>query len=369
MEQKPIRVAQIIGNAEAGGVEAVIMNLYRNIDHQKVVFDFFVHNTSVIINKEEIQKYGGKVIQIPSISHIFKYKKVLKNHFNDGKYDIVHSNMNSLSFVPLSVAKKCGIKVRIAHSHSTSNPREFLRHILKMVFRPFSKIYATHYFACSVQSGIWLFGSKANYEGKVHLIRNSIELNKFLYSENARNKIRTELGVSSDIKVIGHIGRFAKQKNHMFLVKIFEEIAKQKNDVQLVLLGDGHLKNKIEKYVDARQIKNVNFVGTVPNSNEYYSAMDCFLLPSLYEGFPVVGVEAQVNGLKCFFSDKITKDAKLFNETEFLSLKDPSEWALKVIDYLKLNKARSVSSFETADFDIENESKKLLDLYANFLKG
>ncbi len=363
---RPIRVAQIIGRAGEGGVESMIMNLYRNIDHSQVVFDFFVESTSIIIKKEEIESYGGKVIIIPSYKHISKFKKTLKNEFLSGNYDIVHSNMNALSFISLKIAKKCGIKVRIAHSHSTTNKKEKLHHIIKSVLRPYSKKYATHYFACSEKAGRWLFGNKAFDSGCVYLINNAIDLNKFVFSESIRNKMRSKYGVESKF-VIGHIGRFCKQKNQQFLVNIYKDIIKKDDQYALLLIGNGESKINIESNVKNNDIQNVIFVDSAKNIQDYYQMMDCFVLPSLYEGLPVVGVEAQANGLKCFFSSNITKEVRFSDETEFLSLEDGYRfWANKIFAWSKIN-TRRISAELPKDFNIRNSSIRLLNLYNTFL--
>ena len=167
MEEKRIRVAQVIGKCSEGGVESAIMNFYRNIDHEKAIFDFFVENESLIINKKEIESYGGHVYIVPKYSHIFSFQKCLFNYFIKNNYDVIHANMNAQSFIALAPAKKAKVKVRIAHSHTTSNKQEHLRHLIKQTLRIFSKTNATNYFACSDKAGIWLFVTKTYDKGDV----------------------------------------------------------------------------------------------------------------------------------------------------------------------------------------------------------
>ena len=185
-----ILVAQIIGKALNGGVEACIWNYYKAIDKEKVQFHFFVENTSAIIDKEKIEKLGGKIIVTPKYTHIFKYIKFLIKTFKNNKYDIVHSNLNALSVFPLFAAKLAGIKVRIAHSHSTTNKKEFLRNLIKNFLKLFSKTFATDYFACSELAGRWLFGKKAFNSGKVFIVNNAIDLDKFKFDCEKRAEIR-----------------------------------------------------------------------------------------------------------------------------------------------------------------------------------
>ncbi len=308
-KSEPIVVAQIMGKWVGGGVESVIMNYYRHIDHTKVQFDFICDEDSTNIPYDEIEKLGGKVILCPPYQKLLKYLKFLKQLFKEKKYAIVHSNINTLSVFPLYAAKKAGVPVRIAHSHSTSNPREWKKNLMKNALRPFSKKYATDYFACSELAGRYLFGDKTFDKGEVKNIRNAIDVEKFKYDPEARKKLRKEIGIKDNDFVIGHIGRFVEQKNHRFLIDIFAEVKKEKKNAKLVLVGQGPLREEIEEKVKNLGLeKDVFFLGQRNDTNKLYSVFDVFCLPSLYEGLPVVGVEAQANGVPCVFSDRITKE-------------------------------------------------------------
>ena len=367
MVDNKIHVAQVIGRVTEGGVEKMITEIYKHIDRTKVVFDFFVENTSIIVNKEELENLGGKVFIIPSYKHYFKFKKTLKKYFLDNKYDIVHVNMNSLSFIALKVAKKCGIKVRISHSHSSSNKKEFKKHLLKMLLRPFAKRNATHYFACSELAGRWLFGNKLYDSGKIEIINNAIDIDKYRYNSLFRKEIRDRLHIPEDSKVIGHIGRFCKQKNHEYLINIFKDVQTKLPDAHLLLVGDGELFDQIKEYVRTSGVKNVIFVGPTTEAYKFYNAMDIFVLPSLYEGLPVVGVEAQANMLKCLFSTEVTEEAKLLDTTEFLELSTgPDEWSNKIVDFLSRSSKRNNAGFSDK-FDIKKISSRILNLYKTYL--
>jgi len=365
--KRKIKVAQIIGNVAEGGIEMMIMNLFRYINRSEVEFHFLVPNTSIIINKEEIEELGGRVIVTPKYNHYFKYKKFLKELFLKEKYDVVHANMNALSFIPLKVAKKCGINIRVSHCHSTSHKKEHIRHLIKELLKPFSKRYATHLFACSEKAGRWLYGDKAFNSGNVIIINNGIDFNKYKYDEGMRRKIRNGLSIPNNAKVVGHIGRFMTQKNHPYLIRIFTELLKVNSNSYLLLVGSGENLDSIKDMVTTLNINNVIFTGSVTNANDYYQAMDCFCLPSLYEGLPVVGVEAQINGLKCFFSNEITEEARLLEETEFLKLSDsPLRWATSIDNFFKKNVIRIQTSLKN-DFDIKMIASKLLEVYRHAL--
>lgn len=377
-ESKPTRIPVIIGKWVGGGVEAILLNYYRHIDKNKIQFDFICDedsNTSIIPVKE-IEDMGGRVIMCPPYQKVFKYQKFMINLFKKNKYKIVHSNINTLSVFPLRAAKKAGVPVRIAHSHSTSNPKEWKKNLIKNILRPFSKKYANVYFACSELAGRYLFGNKTFDEGKVTIINNAIDVEKFVYNEDIRKKVRNELKekykskINDDTLIVGHIGRFVKQKNHEFLIDIFNEIHKRKENSVLILVGQGSLQKEIEEKVNNLGLQNrVLFLGQRNDANELYHAMDVFVLPSLYEGLPVVGVEAQAAGLLCKLSNAMTKETKILDTTNFVDLNLPAEvWAEKIIeDYEKFERKNVSKEFENNGFNIKKEAKKLEDKYYELL--
>lgn len=188
-KEKPIVIGMIMGKWLGGGVESVVMNYYKHIDRNKIQFDFICDNDSTNIPYDEIEKLGGRVILCPSYTKVFKYQKFLIDLFKKNKYKIVHSNVNTISVFPLRAAYKAGVPIRIAHSHSTSNKKEWKKNLVKNTLRPFSKKYANVYFACSELAGRWLFGDKTFNEGKVTIINNAIDLNKFKFNKDIRTKI------------------------------------------------------------------------------------------------------------------------------------------------------------------------------------
>lgn len=372
MKKQPIVVAQIMGKWVGGGVEAVIMNYYRNIDKSKIQFDFICDEDSTNIPYDEIKKLGGKVIICPPYQKIFEYEKFLIDLFKKNNYKIVHSNINSLSIFPLRAAKKAGVPVRIAHSHSTTNKKEWKKNLMKQALRPFSKKYATDYFACSELAGRWLFGDRTFEQWKVTIINNAIDLDKFKYDEKLRKEKRKELEIKDDTLVIGHIGRFVAQKNHTFLIDIFNELHKTEKNSILLLIGQGPLMDEIKQKVKTLGISDsVKFLGQRDDVNELYQVFDVFLLPSLYEGLPVVGVEAQATGNLCILSSSMTQETKILNTTIFLQLtQTPNEWSTailkSVINFCKKNNKNEISN---VGFNIKNEAIKLEKIYMNFIKG
>lgn len=363
---EPIRVAQIMGKWIGGGVESVVMNYYRHIDRTKIQFDFICDEDSTNIPYEEIEKLGGRVILIPPYQKLFKYHNKLKKILKDGNYKIVHSHINTLSIFSLFAAKCAGVPVRIAHSHSTTNKKEKKKNLLKQALRPFSKEFATDYMCCSELAGRWLFGNKEYDKGNVYLLNNAIDLDKFKYDEKIRSEKRKKLNISNDTLVIGHVGRFVEQKNHRFLIDIFNEIHKQNSNFILLLAGQGPLMEEIKSKVESLGLeKFVIFLGQIDDADKLYQAIDIFVLPSLYEGLPVVGVEAQATGLLCELSSNMTKETKILDTTRFISLdKSAKEWASIILDdYIKFKRYDTTADITKSNFNIKKETIKLENKY------
>lgn len=352
-EKQPIIVAQVMGKWLGNGVESVIMNYYRHLDHSKVQFDFICDEDSTRIPYDEIKNLGGRVFLVPKYQNLPKYLKALEKLFKENQYRIVHANLSTLSVFPLYVAKKVGVPIRIAHSHSTSNPKEWKRNLIKNILRPFSKRYATDYFACSEVAGRYLFGNKAFDRGEVKIIHNAIYIDKFKFDEVARKKLRKEFGIKDSTIVIGHVGRFVQQKNHTFLIDVFKEYHKKNPDSKLLLVGSGPLEDEIKKKVEKLELKDsVLFLGQRDDINKLYSVMDVFCLPSLYEGLPVVGVEAQAAGLPCVFSDKITEDIVLCDNAQILSIKNNKNHWLRYMENVEMNNKKRTNIKLSKEFNI-----------------
>lgn len=228
----------------------------------------------------------------------------------------------------------------------------------------FGKLFATDYFACGMDAGIYLFGKHAVDSGKVTILPNAVDYEKFSYNIQLRNEIREKYNIEDSTIVVGHVGRFFEQKNHEFLIDIFEEYHKENLDSILIMLGDGELINKIKDKVTQKKLESsVYFLGNQSNVADWYQVMDMFLLPSYYEGFPVVGVEAQVSGLPCLFSDGITPEIQISPNAEFMCLESGAKAWVEKMKYMIANKQnRSNLILNHERFDIEKNADKL-DLY------
>lgn len=368
---RTIRIAQVIGRTLNGGVENYVLNYYLALDKEKYQFDFYVENESLVINKKKIEKMGGRVFIIPSIKKYFSYKKTLTKYFLENNYSIIQSNNNSLSAITLKIAEKCGIRVRIANSLSTSNNSEFLRNFLKKCLRKISKKHATHFFACSNLAGKWLFGNDIIFNNKYFLVHNAVDESKFVYSQEKNMELRKKYNIENKV-VLGTIGRFEKQKNQLYLLDVFNRLVKRDDRFFLIIIGDGKLYNEIIekiKIMDLRDkvlvltSKQVGVRGSVAN---YYSVFDLFIMTSIYEGLPTVGIEAQINGLPCLFSSAITKETKINSNVEFMDLRDNfDKWISKIFELV--GKRKFYNNYSEA-FDINLQVRRLEMLYEDFLK-
>lgn len=358
---------QILGIVANGGVEAVIMNYYRNIDKSKIQFDFVVHSDADENYINKVLAMEAKVYKVtPYNKNIFKFMYEIYRIIKSNQYQIVHSNMNALSGFALLPACLAGAKVRILHNHTTDSKEEKIRSLIKRMLRPFAKLFANQYWACSKLAAEWMYGKNAVINAKVTIINNAIDIEKFKFNKEKRELLRKEFCLENCF-VIGHVGRFMKQKNHEFLIDIFNEVLKQKENARLLLIGDGKLKLQIEEKVKKLGIKSaVMFLGNRNDVADLYNVMDIFVFPSFYEGLGMVVIEAQVNGLPVVTSDAVPKEAKVTKNIRFLNLRQPkTEWCNAI---LKAERKEIVNNEDILlkNFDIKSESRKLEKLYLKF---
>ena len=355
-----IRILQIVPNMQAGGLENSIMNYYRNIDRTKIQYDFIVHYKTPHFYDEEIKKLGGHIyyLSFRDDKNIFKYIRDLHSIFKTKKYHIVHSHMASLAFIHLGMAKLCDIPVRIIHSRNSSTGND-LKGVLKSFLLKLAPLFANHFFACGQNAGRFLFKKR-----DFLVVNNATDLNRFYFSPAKRESIRQELSIKEDTLVIGHIGRFNIQKNHLFLLDVFFDVLKQQQNAVLILLGDGENRDLIEKKIQSLGIdKNVILAGTRKDVERFYCGFDVFCLPSLFEGLPNVGVEAQASGCPCLFSTEVTQEVNLLPTTEYLSLTETQQkWAEKIIEISKKNRLVDTKKY-LQKYDITHEAKKMEEWY------
>ena len=363
-----MRIAQVVGKLSSAGVEAVVNNYCRMMNHDEIQFDYFIDSDSDYLFSKEMEESGARYYVIPPTKDLFSRISALTGLFRDNGYRIVHSHMNTLNAPVLYAAKRAGVPVRISHNHSMADRRETGNYILKLLLKPTGKWFATHYMACGEKAGEWYFGKNACKTGKVFVLPNAIDIGKYRYNPRDRAKARKDLGIE-DCFVIGHVGRFVPQKNHGFLIRVFSEIRKNRPDARLLLIGDGPLREDIKRAAEKAGIQDaVIFLGSRKDVSVLYNAMDAFALPSLYEGVPVVGLEAQANGLPCVFSDNISEETKAGENTLFLPLSQP-EW-IRAVSMIPARNGRAdnETAMEGSRYDIRVSCSELEAFYHSVMK-
>lgn len=325
---EPIRVAHVMGKMVGGGVEQVVMNYYRHIDRERVQFDFLVDEDSTLAPREEIESLGGRVFTVPPYQRQVRYQRELELLFRAERWPIVHSHVNALSVFPLRAAKRAGVPVRIAHSHSTSGGHDPARNAMKAVLRPLSNIYPTHRAACTRHAGEWLFGRGADFR----VVPNAIDLGDFRFDPARRAAARAALGLSDGQLAVGHVGRFSPPKNQSFLIRAFARVVRERPDARLVLVGEGRQRRECEGLAASLcPAGSVTFLGQRADVADLYRAFDVFCLPSEFEGLGMVAVEAEAAGLPCVLSDAVPRDADPAGTAVFLPLGDEGAWADAVL--------------------------------------
>lgn len=367
------RIAIVMGKMHSGGKKNLVMEYYRHINREKIQFDFICDADSNAVPKEEIESLGGRVYKVAPYQNIFKNLSDIKKICKKNKYKIIHGYNGTMNVFAMYIGWKCGIPIRINQSISMAH-REDKKTVIKKVLKPFSTIFSTHFVANGEACGRWQFGNKLFDEGKVRVFKTVIDTNKYCYNKTLRTKTRKKFGIENNI-VIGHIGRLTEQKNTLFLIDIFNEIYKKEKKARLLIVGDGNLREAMfEKIKNLGICDAVVYLGRREDIHQFYNAMDCFLLPSLYEGVPVVGVEAESCGLPIFFSTEISKESNACDDIGyFISLDKGAEiWADTVLRQTKKNidtRCDHRELVKEAGFDSAKEGKKLTEYYLEVLKN
>lgn len=356
-----IRVLHVVTYMGRGGLETMLMNYYRHMDRNKIQFDFLVHRDFEADYDQEILDLGGRIYHISRlIPWSRSYRAKLKSFFREHpEYQIVHVHQDCLSSVALQCARECGMPVRIAHSHNSSQDKN-LKYLIKLHYMKKIPVYATDLFACSESAGRWMFG-----EIFFRLLNNAIDTECYKYSKSVDMEVREEFGLGNSI-VIGHVGRFDTQKNHKFLIDIFYACTKLEPNIKFLLVGDGEGKDEIRKKVQERNLQDkVIFTGIRSDVNRLMQAMNVFVFPSLYEGLPVTMIEAQAAGLPCVISDHVSSECIVTKGlVSSVPLEEsPARWAEHILQQSCRNHENHIEEIKEAGYDISAAAKKLESFY------
>lgn len=349
------RVLCLVSCMNTGGAETFLMKLYRKIDREKFQMDFGVYTSEKGFYDDEIQSLGGKIFHLtPKTENFSAYKKSLYDLVKKERYEYVFRiTSNAAGFYDLKIAKEAGARVCVARSSNSSDGGGLKVNIINYISRFLYQKYVDIKIAPSILAAEYTFGKKAVNRGEVHYLKNGLDLDIYRYSQESRNNIRKEFSIE-DKFVIGHIGRFSKQKNHDFLIDVFTKIKKQRNNTVLLLVGMGELEAYIKAKVRDLDLENsVIFAGLRSDIPALLSAMDVFVFPSFYEGLPNVVIEAQATGLPCLISDRITREAQIIPSVQYLPLNNIVVWE-NAFTALPVNGRREEASnaLKKAGYDI-----------------
>jgi len=364
-----IRILHSVSNMDRGGIETMLMNFYRNIDRSKVQFDFLANKPQPGDYDEEIRELGGRIFVTPGFMSYKKYVEYMTDLFKQHpEYKIIHTHNGSLMLYALKSAKKNGIPIRIAHAHATAVPVGIKNQIKKLI-RPMIKYTATDYWGCSEAAGKFYFSEK-RWNKNHQLIHNAINVEDFVFNSSKRDELRSQYGLDGKF-VIGHVGRLAPQKNQKKLLEVFSEVLKANKNAHLVIIGTGELETKLKEYSKELGIENsVTFTGVLSNVNEWYSVFDVFVMTSLYEGLPVVAVEAQAVDLPCVLCDTITPEVKITENVKFAGLDDSAEhWAKIILGFKPGERVSRVDELRKSGYDIKTEAERMQNLYLDLYKN
>lgn len=369
--EKKIKILNVVTDLEiCNGVTSYVMNYYKNINKEKFEIDFIVCQKRGKENYAEIEKNGGKIFYLEQIGikNFIKTTRKIKNFFKEKakNYDVIHCHMLNNGAFFLYYAKKYGIKNRILHSHVTQSAESLIKKIRNDIIIPISVKNANYFFACSNAAGKTIF-KKHNFQ----VIKNAIQVERFAYDFEKRQELRKKYGLEENF-IIGNIGRLSYQKNQKFLIEVFNEVNKKNNNIKLILIGNGPLESELKELCEDYNIcKDVVFIDSSNDIQNYYQMFDLFVLPSNFEGLGIVLIEAQISGLHCVVSDKVPEEAKITENFESISLNNSKKiWADKIIELSKMCNNRKTYSKEAiiSGYEIKNATELLENSYMNMCK-
>ena len=362
----PVRVLHVLHSMNCGGAETLLMHLYRGMDRERVQFDFLVNVPDEMFYEDEIGRLGGRIYRMPFLTKVTPpiYERNLYRFFKEKQYSIVHSHLETTTGLILRQAKRAGVPVRIAHSHNSRFTRTGLSALPENLFKAYCRTRivpnATHLFSCSEMASEWLYGRHA---AESTLLRNGIDTAACAWNAQTRAQMRAELGLGGE-RVFGHVGRFNDQKNHAFLIDLFSHYVPHDPQSVLLLAGEGDLTEQIRKQVQSLGIPdNVRFLGLRNDVPRLLQAMDCFLLPSKFEGLPLVIVEAQAAGLPCLAADTVSPMADLSaGWFRFLPLQTDT-WVQAMQEVPLIRAENAAQKVADAGYDSRIQAERLQQFY------
>lgn len=364
-----VKVLYVVDRLHRGfGVTTVVLNYLLHMDRSDIQIDVIALPTSDSDVVEELVDLGIKVHFMPALSllKIRSYYQFLHDFFQNNKYDIIHSHFNQIDYIVFSVGKHYGIKEFISHSHNTKLSETKWKAIRNFIMCYPARKLATRWAACSDVAGVALFGKEFLKSEKSIRINNAVDCSLFRYDVDIRSRMRKQYCFSDKIKVLACIGTFKIQKNQAYLLPILKELIRDDDNYRLIFVGGGSMLEGVKKKVDDMGLSQyVIFTGAVSNVKDYYQMADVLLMPSLYEGLPMVGIEAQVSGLPCIFSDGITREVNLnSNLNRYLNVRNcQRSWVASIKEIIGVKRVDCRNNIKLRHYDIVVEAKLLKNIY------
>lgn len=365
-----VRILQICSSLSGdGGVQSVLKNYYSHMDRERYQFDFIVQGGDIGALESWFEQYGSKIYHVtPRHTSLMKNTLEIASVIRKGQYDVVHCHQDYYGAISMAIAKHYGVPLRMIHSHRANVREDFTKRGLHSFLSFWLKHAATHFIGCGEMACKWAFGEDIFRQKNAFVLKNAIELDRFRFSAETRKSMREKLGLAEDAVVLGHIGRFTPQKNHRFLVEIFQEYAARVEDARLFLIGSGPLEQETAEQISALGLQDkVIRLGTRSDIPELLCAMDVLLLPSRFEGLVIVAIEAQANGLPVVCSENITKEIAVTKAVHMLAVEDYNNlaaWCAEIDTVLASGRFQCKDALVAAGYSIEQEAKFLEQLYA-----
>ena len=357
-----------------GGVERYMMENFRLLNRTKFSMDFLTSASDVPF-EAELRQAGATVYHIPSFKHPVRCYREIRKILRRRTYGCIHLNISTALLAVAAVAGRREKVPVLVHSHSSgyhdrNRTREVVYTFLHRICKPMLKRNTDYFGACSLEAAAWMFPGDVVKSGRVHILKNAIDIHTFEYDESVRTKVRRELNVEADNVVLGHVGNFMPVKNHRFLLEIFQAFLALNSNARLLLLGTGELQSEIKtRAQEAKLSDKILFLGYQPNPQDFYQAMDALVLPSLFEGFPLVAVEAQTAGLPCYLSDAITKASALTDLVHFISIhRSPTVWASEMNRTLHSPRYSRHEEMVDKGYSLEQGIRSLEEIYSQIIK-
>lgn len=348
---KKVRILNVMNGAATGGISKVVLGICQSLGDENYVFDIAIDNPEIGFTGYKLQELGCDLTIIPKRRQIIEYYKSIKALMDTKNYDYVHIHLNESSTLPLILARMLGCKKVVVHMHTARKPKGIKDNINFFFLRLFSGLLAEKLIACSTEAGVSMYGKRLCRKRTIITCKNYIDAEKYTFNKDSRDKIRRKLGCDSETLLIGCIGTLREEKNNIFSVKVFERVIEYNINAKLVFVGDGNKKTELNEYISKQGLNDkIILVGNRNNVADYLSSFDCFLMPSLYEGFGLAALEAIASGLPVVASNAITKDLNVFTDIHYLSLKEePKEWAKTIISLNYNCKDRSMGVTEVRE--------------------